>query len=76
MDVEAPNFRAGTLAGVIVGAAPAIVITGASLRMKHRKNEVKRLKGERDELVARPSPTARATTNRVDSAGAGSISVV
>jgi hypothetical protein len=49
-DVEAPGFRAGTLGGVIGGALLAIVITGASMQMKHRKNEVKRLRGERDEL--------------------------
>ncbi len=49
-DVEAPGFRAGTLGGVIGGALLAIIITGASMQMKHRKNEVKRLRGERDEL--------------------------
>jgi hypothetical protein len=49
-DVEAPGFRAGTLSGVIAGAVLAIVITGASMQMKRRKNEVKRLRGERDEL--------------------------
>ena len=49
-DVEAPGFRAGTLGGVVGGALLAIVITGASMQMKHRKNEVKRLRGERDEL--------------------------
>ena len=49
-DVEAPGFRAGTLGGVIGGALRAIVITAAGMQMKHRKNEVKRLRGERDEL--------------------------
>lgn len=49
-DVEAPGFRAGTLIGVIVGAVLVLVITGTSLRMKHRTNEVKRLRDERDEL--------------------------
>lgn len=49
-DVEAPGFRAGTLIGVIAGAVLAVVITGASMQMKRRKNEVKRLRGERDEL--------------------------
>jgi hypothetical protein len=49
-DVEAPGFRAGTLIGVIVGAVLALVITAASMQMKRRKNEVKRLRGERDEL--------------------------
>ncbi|MGA8988020.1 hypothetical protein [Aeromicrobium sp.] len=49
-DVEAPGFRAGTLSGVIVGAVLALIITTTSIRMKHRKLEVKRLRGERDEL--------------------------
>ncbi|AXT86099.1 hypothetical protein C6I20_13490 [Aeromicrobium sp. A1-2] len=49
-DVEAPGFRAGTLGGVIVGALLALVITVTSMRMKHSKVEVKKLKGERDEL--------------------------
>lgn len=50
MDVDAPNFRVSTLIGVLVAAVLALVVTGASMRMKHRKNEVKRLRGERDEL--------------------------
>ncbi len=50
MDVGAPNFRAGTLIGVIVGAAVALVLTAASMRMKQRKLQVKRLREERDEL--------------------------
>lgn len=49
-DVEAPGFRAATLIGVIVGAVLAVVITGASMRLKARRNEVKRLRNERDEL--------------------------
>ncbi|MDX6232450.1 MAG: hypothetical protein QOH68_1434 [Nocardioidaceae bacterium] len=49
-DVEAPGFRAGTLSGVIAGVVLALIITGTSMRMKHRKNEVKRLRNERDEL--------------------------
>jgi hypothetical protein len=49
-DVEAPGFRAGTLGGVIGGAVLAIVITAAGMEMKRRKNQVKRLRGERDEL--------------------------
>lgn len=49
-DVEAPGFRAGTLGGVIAGAVLALVITGTSIQMKRRKNQVKRLRGERDEL--------------------------
>ncbi len=50
MDVDAPNFRVATLIGAIVGAVLAMVLTGLSLRMKHRKHQVERLKGERDEL--------------------------
>ena len=49
-DVEAPGFRAGTLSGVIAGALLALIITGTSMQLKRRKNEVKRLRGERDEL--------------------------
>ena len=58
-DVEAPGFRAGTLSGVIAGAVLALVITGTSMQMKHRKNEVKRLRGERDELKRAQADTAR-----------------
>jgi len=50
MDVDAPGFRAATLIGVIVGAVLVAVITAASIRLKSRKNEVTRLRGERDEL--------------------------
>lgn len=49
-DVEAPGFRAGTLIGVIAGALLALVITATSMQMKHRKSQVRRLRGERDEL--------------------------
>lgn len=49
-DVEAPGFRAGTLGGVIGGAVLALIITGTGMQMKHRKSQVKRLRGERDEL--------------------------
>ena len=49
-DVDAPGFRAGTLIGVCVAAVLAIILTGASITMKRRKSEVKRLRGERDEL--------------------------
>jgi hypothetical protein len=55
-DVEAPGFRAGTLGGVIGGAVLALVITAAGMQMKHRKNEVKRLRGERDELKRAQRP--------------------
>lgn len=50
LDVDGPGFRAGTLIGVIVGAVVAIGLTAASLRLKARRHEVKRLRGERDEL--------------------------
>ncbi len=50
MDVDAPNFRVATLIGAIIAAVLAVVLTGASLRMKHRKKQVERLRGERDEL--------------------------
>ncbi len=50
MDVDAPNFRAGTLIGACIGAAAAIALTATSLWMTRRKNQVKRLKGERDQL--------------------------
>lgn len=50
MDVDAPGFRAATLIGAIIGAVLALLITGLGMRLKARKNEVKRLQGERDEL--------------------------
>lgn len=50
MDVDAPNFRVSTLIGAIAGAVLVIVITAMSVRMKQRKKQVERLKGERDEL--------------------------
>lgn len=56
LDVEAPGFRAGTLGGVLAGALLALVITGTSMRMKHSRNEVKRLRGERDELKRSSRP--------------------
>jgi len=63
-DVEAPGFRAGTLIGVIAGAVLAIVVTGASMQMKRRKNEVKRLRGERDELKRAQTDRARDDESR------------
>jgi hypothetical protein len=58
-DVEAPGFRAGTLGGVIGGVVLAMILTGTSMRLKHRRTEVKRLKAERDDLrhADRPAPT-------------------
>lgn len=49
-DVDAPGFRAATLIGVIAGAVVAIAATALNMRLKRRKAEVGRLKGERDEL--------------------------
>jgi uncharacterized membrane protein (DUF485 family) len=63
-DVEAPGFRAGTLGGVVGGAVLAIIITGTSMQMKRRKNEVKRLRGERDELKRAQSDQARDDESR------------
>lgn len=48
-DVDAPGFRAATLIGVCVAAALAILLTGASMLMAHRKREVKKLRGQLDE---------------------------
>ena len=50
MDVDAPNFRAGSLVGAIVGAVAALALTAMSLWLARRKNQVKRLKSERDQL--------------------------
>ncbi|KAA1374900.1 hypothetical protein [Aeromicrobium fastidiosum] len=50
MDNEAPGFRAATLIGVVIGAVLVIGFTIVTMRLKSRRNEVKRLKGERDEL--------------------------
>jgi hypothetical protein len=50
MDVDAPGFRAATLIGVVIGAALVIGFTVVTMRLTSRRNEVKRLKGERDEL--------------------------
>jgi hypothetical protein len=45
-DVDAPNFRACTLVGVLIGVAAAILLSAASMVAKHRKEQVKRLKGQ------------------------------
>ena len=63
-DVEAPGFRAGTLGGVVGGALLAIIITAAGMQMKHRKNEVKRLRGERDELKRERAEQAKDDESR------------
>src|SRR4051794_15757824 len=53
-DVDAPNFRAGTLIGVIVGVLGAVVLSMMGIVAKRRKDQVKKLKGqlaERDKPV-------------------------
>lgn len=50
MDVDAPGFRAATLIGVLIGAVLVIGFTAATMRLKSRRNEVKKLKEERDGL--------------------------
>ncbi|MFC5676161.1 hypothetical protein [Aeromicrobium endophyticum] len=50
MDVDAPGFRAATLVGALVGAVLVIGFTVVTMRLKNRRNEVKRLKHERDDL--------------------------
>lgn len=58
MDVDAPNFRAGSLTGAVIGAAAALALTAMSLWLARRKNQVKRLKNERDQLrkaVSKPA---------------------
>jgi len=54
-DVGAPNFRAATLIGVVAGALCAMALTGTSMMMKRRKNQVKALKGQ---LAERDKPAA------------------
>ncbi|MCW2770564.1 MAG: hypothetical protein JWR27_1997 [Aeromicrobium sp.] len=55
-DVEAPGFRAGTLGGAICGVLLALLITGLSMRLKGRRNEVRRLREERDALKRERQP--------------------
>jgi hypothetical protein len=50
MDVDAPGFRAATLVGAIIGAVLVIGFTAATMRLRSRRNEVRRLKHERDDL--------------------------
>lgn len=50
LDVDGPGFRVATLIGVLVGGALAVVVSGMSIAMKRRKNQVKRLRAERDDL--------------------------
>lgn len=59
MDVDAPSFRGGTLVGAIIGALLAALITAASMRLKRRKIEVEKLKGERDQLKAQRESDGR-----------------
>jgi len=50
MDVDAPNFRVASLIGACIGAAAALALTVTRMMMTRRKNQVKRLRGERDQL--------------------------
>ena len=50
MDVDAPGFRAATLIGAVIGAVLVIAFTAATMRLKSRRTEVRRLKEERDGL--------------------------
>lgn len=52
-DVDAPNFRAGTLVGVAVGVAAAVALSMVGIVMKSRKNQVRKLKGQ---LAERDKP--------------------
>ncbi len=54
-DVDAPNFRFGTLFGVIIGVGAAVALRGAGILMKRRKNQVKHLKTQ---LAERDKPAA------------------
>ncbi|MCW2748909.1 MAG: hypothetical protein JWR83_19 [Aeromicrobium sp.] len=45
-DVDAPNFRAGSLIGVIAGVVAAVVLSGLNIMAKRRKEQVKKLKGQ------------------------------
>jgi uncharacterized membrane protein (DUF485 family) len=53
LDDNSPGFRAGTLIGVVVAAALALLITAASIVAKRRKDQVKKLKGQ---LAERDKP--------------------
>jgi uncharacterized membrane protein (DUF485 family) len=50
MDVDAPGFRAATLIGALIGAVLVIGFTVLTIRLASRRNEVRRLKDERDGL--------------------------
>lgn len=56
-DVDAPNFRVATLIGVIAGVVVAVAMSGASIVMKRRKEQVKKLKGQLAERD-KPAPAA------------------
>jgi hypothetical protein len=50
MDVDAPGFRAATLIGAVVGAVVVVGLTILMMRLRSRRDEVRRLKQERDGL--------------------------
>jgi hypothetical protein len=52
-DVDAPNFRAGTLIGVIAGVVAAVVLSTMGIVAKRRKDQVKKLRGQ---LAERDKP--------------------
>ncbi|WP_050760950.1 hypothetical protein [Aeromicrobium marinum] len=58
MDTEAPGFRNASLAGVLVGVLVAVLLSGSSIWLSHRKKQVRSLKGElrqrRDDESAEP----------------------
>ncbi|MCW2831025.1 MAG: hypothetical protein JWP31_1717 [Aeromicrobium sp.] len=47
---NAPGFRWASLWGAVLGALLAMFLTGSNIARKRRKHQVKRLRGERDEL--------------------------
>lgn len=46
MDVEAPGFRGGTLAGVITGVTLALILAAITWNLGRRRRQVKELKSE------------------------------
>lgn len=48
-DVDAPWFQGGSAAGAIVGAVLAVALSGTSMWLKYRKNQVRDLQAELDQ---------------------------
>lgn len=59
-DTEAPGFRNATLGGAIAGAVVAVALSGGAMWLKHRKTQVKKLRGELDERKRVESERAKA----------------